>query len=500
MFNTLRFSIFVSQNKNNTNMLQHKNTTVLREIKDFFTTDEKASTTILDLVSSLKLSSRKLGLVEVAQKTYSSSDATLLLLLFPFMRIPNVGNYSNHAVKHLMQAGKDLFYRLKNNPLIDWRSFGYSVTKRLIKEVSQRDAGHGSNPRCLIADDTDLPKKGICIERIGRIFSHVTHLSQLGFKGLFLAYHDGKSLFGLDFTLSGEKGKNEKKPYGLTPKQLKNRFTKKRGPSSSGYERANEYFLKKTDALKKMIRRAIKEGIRFDYLLVDSWFVSESLIKFVLTRRIGFYLLGMAKMGGNSGYEYQNQKYTAKELVQKLKRGKKTKRSRKLNARYATVDVGYKGSSIRLFFCKTRQGGDWNVLLTTNQELDFEEAYRIYSVRWSIEVFFKECKSHLNLGGCQSQDFDAQIADTTIAMLQYNLLSVAKQMLSYQTLGGLFRQIESEMIELTIAEKIWGYLLELVNIITEIAEIELEEVMDKLTADNQKLTKLLNLNTALNAA
>ena len=481
-------------------MLQHKNTTVLREIKDFFTTSEKASTTILNLVSSLKLSSRKLGIVEVVQKVYSSSDVTILLLLFPFMQINNVSNYSNHAVKNLMKAGKDLFYRLKNNPLINWRLFGYSVTKRLINEVSKRDDKQGSNLRCLIADDTDLPKKGMCIELIGRIFSHVTHTSKLGFKGLFLAYHDGKSLFGLDFTLSGEKGQNKKKPYGLTSKQSNDRFTKKRDKSSSGYERKNEYFLKKTEALKQMIRRTIKEGIRFDYLLVDSWFVSDSLIKFTLTRKIGFYLLGMAKIGGNSSYEYQNEKYTAKELMQKFKRGKKLKRSRKLNAWYITVDVSYKGSNIRLFFCKTRRGGDWNVLLTTNQKLDFEEAYKIYCIRWSIEVFFKECKNHLNLGGCQSQDFDAQIADTTIMMLQYNILSVAKQILCYQTLGGLFRQIKSEMIELTIAEKIWGYLLELVSIISEFAEIELEDIMDKLTSDNQKLTKFLNFNASLNAA
>lgn len=34
-------------------MLQAKGTTVLREIKDFFTTSEKASTKILDLISSL---------------------------------------------------------------------------------------------------------------------------------------------------------------------------------------------------------------------------------------------------------------------------------------------------------------------------------------------------------------------------------------------------------------------------------------------------------------
>jgi hypothetical protein len=53
------------------------------------------------------------------------------------------------------------------------------------------------------------------MELIGKIFSHVTHTSNFGFKGLFMGYHDGKSFFSLDFSLHGEKGKNQNKPYGL---------------------------------------------------------------------------------------------------------------------------------------------------------------------------------------------------------------------------------------------------------------------------------------------
>lgn len=36
-------------------------------------------------------------------------------------------------------------------------------------------------------------------------------------------------------------------------------------------------------------------------------------------------------------------------------------------------------------------------MMTTNTELTFEQAYKIYSTRWSVEVFFKECKQNLGL-------------------------------------------------------------------------------------------------------
>ena len=152
-----------------------------------------------------------------------------------------------------------------------------------------------------------------------------------------------------------------------------------------------------------------------------------------------------------------------------------------------------------MFFCKTTHRGNWNVLLTTNNDLEFEEAYRIYSIRWSVEVF-KEAKNYLRLGKSQSLDFDAQIADTTISMIQYNILSLAKRLLVYQSLGELFKQAGVETLELTIVEKIWGYLLELLKLIADIFDIDMEQILDKIAYDNQSITKIIKMNAALNAA
>ena len=207
----------------------------------------------------------------------------------------------------------------------------------------------------------------------------------------------------------------------------------------------------------------------------------------------------MAKMG-KTRYDFNGLSYTAKELVEKQKRNKKTRRSRKLNVWYCSADVCYKGNCVRLFFCKTTHRGNWNVLLTTNKSLEFEEAYQIYTIRWVVEVFFKESKGYLRLGKSQSQDFDAQIADTTICMMQYNILSLAKRLLAYESMGELFRQAGTETLELTVVEKIWGYLLELIALIADIFEIDMEEILNKIADDNQSITKFIKMKAALNAA
>jgi len=51
--------------------------------------------------------------------------------------------------------------------------------------------------------------------------------------------------------------------------------------------------------------------------------------------------------------------------------------------------------------------------------LEFEDAYRIYTNRWFKEFFLKEAKNYLRPGKSQLQDFDTQVADTTISMIQY---------------------------------------------------------------------------------
>ncbi len=106
----------------------------------------------------------------------------------------------------------------------------------------------------------------------------------------------------------------------------------------------------------------------------------------------------------------------------------------------------------------------------------------------------------MRLGKSQSQDFDAQIADTTICLMQYNILSLAKRLLDYESMGELFRQAGTETLELTVVEKIWGYLLELIALIADIFEIDMEEILNKIADGNQSITKIIKMKAALNAA
>lgn len=206
----------------------------------------------------------------------------------------------------------------------------------------------------------------------------------------------------------------------------------------------------------------------------------------------------MAKMG-KTRYLFNGKHLTSKEIIDCLRKQKKLKRSKQLSCFFSQAVVDLKGKQIKLFFCKTSRKGKWNVLLSTNLELDFEQAYKIYSIRWSIEIFFKESKQYLGMGKCQSQDFDAQIASTTICMIQYNLLSVAKRFTDYESLGEMFRNTKAETIKLTLVERLWQLIVDILADLAELIEIDTETLMEKLFSDNQGFIKLSNYKALLQA-
>ena len=77
-----------------------------------------------------------------------------------------------------------------------------------------------------------------------------------------------------------------------------------------------------------------------------------------------------------------------------------------------------------------------------------------YQIRWSIEVFFKDCKQNLHLNSCQSTDFDANIAHISIVFMNYMILSLRKRIDDYETLGGIFREIKEQMLERILLQQI----------------------------------------------
>jgi hypothetical protein len=309
-------------------------------------------------------------------------------------------------------------------------------------------------------DDTPDTRVGYKLENISRVFDHVARKTVYGFKILTLAFFDGVSAIPIDFTIHSEKR--------LDRKKAKEQYKKEVDPKSNGGKRRKEARTSKITQAVAMIKRAVKNGFIADYVLCDAWFTSKEFIQKIRGIKDGAMHLIAGIRNDKRHYGFNEQMLNAKQIIDLLiKTG--VHRCRRWNARYMEAVVNYEGvGDVKLFICRYPGQKKWRVFITTNVALGFVEMMEIYGIRWTIEVMFRESKQYLQLGTCQSQDFDAQIASTTITFILYTLLSYLKRMGSYETMGELFRLTQQDICEKNLAERLWELFEELLAFIIDV--------------------------------
>jgi len=283
--------------------------------------------------------------------------------------------------------------------------------------------------------------------------------------------------------------------YGLTPSERRKQFRKNRDKDSPGYERRSEADMSKTQSVIKMLSRAVKRGFEFDYVLFDSWFFSKEILARIESFRTkGIKLIAMVKMGKNLYRDCLSGKEMDATTLRKRyqTKGKKT-RSRKYNASYIKVPVWYDNRRVNLFFVKLGSGSKWKAFITNDLEIGFNKLIETYQIRWSIEIFFKDGKQHLQLGKCQCNNFDSQIGSTTLAMMQYMMLLLYKQMHYGNSLGSIFELLSSQVEEENITRYLLEIFWEIVNGIGEILKVDCMELFEEIIRDNHRAEEIMRL-------
>jgi len=469
------------------NMLQDKGKKKIEEIKTDFNPDRFNEEKILNIFKALKISESLKEFNYLKQNGYSVKMVLSLLLVALVTGQKTVSSSLSSLHEQGITIGKDVFYRLKNNENICWRRILWHIVMKFIQiTLSTALPEESDKPHCLIFDDTTIKKSGKKMEKLGRVWDHVEQRSLLGFKILIMLYWDGKSFIPVDFSIHREKGNKEAKPYGMSKKELRRQYSKKRTRQSETNKRILELDTSKIEMMLRMFYNAIYRCLRVDYVLCDSWFTCEALINAVVAH--GVHLIGMYKTA-TTKFSYRGQRLTYSEINSRIS---KHKRCRSLKYHYKRADVMYGDTSLTLFFSRQGTKGKWKVFLTTDTSLSFKRLVELYQIRWTIEVFNKEAKGLLNLGGCQSSNFDAQVADTTISMIAYILLTFRFRYEHYESKGALYRSMNAEFLRITIDIRLWELFVETIQVIAEILVIDADDLLKRIFT-NPEAEHLFNL-------
>jgi len=140
-------------------MLQGKGIKNISELKNGFTPMWVEPEFIARSLKCFSFSSLCNSISLIKTKGYSFEWVLAILLSMPFIDLASVHSMLNGCVKHQIQAGKDTFYRLKNNPGICWRLVLWLFASKF-KDLTKNRLLNTDGIKCLVFDDTLLAKTG----------------------------------------------------------------------------------------------------------------------------------------------------------------------------------------------------------------------------------------------------------------------------------------------------------------------------------------------------
>jgi len=84
---------------------------------------------------------------------------------------------------------------------------------------------------------------------------------------------------------------------------------------------------------------------------------------------------------------------------------------------------------------------------------------------------------NIGLGKNQSQDFDAQIAASTISFIQYITPATHKRANNYETIGCIFKVTKDDIAEQIFTDRLFVLIMELIEILANMLNLAID--MDK---------------------
>ena len=363
---------------------------------------------------------------------------------------------------------KNTFYRFLNSTKTNWLRFTTLLAADIVNNDIKGLTGE-DRKNVFIIDDSLFNRSSCKKTELGStVFDHTSMKYEKGYRMLSLGWSDGNTFIPVNSCLlASSKQSNIIGPVKSFDKRTIAGRRRKLAQS------------KGTDAMLTLLDTAVSNGLSAQYVLFDSWFSNPAQILDIRSRNMD--VIAMVKKSSRIDYGYEGKQLNIKEIYSRNK--KRPGRSRYLLS--VEVMVGKDDPIPAKIVCIRNKANrkDWIALICTDTSLSEEEIIRIYGKRWQIEVFFKTCKSMLNLiGECHSLSYDALTAHTAIVFTRYMLLAIEqRQNTDARTLGEIFFYLVDEIADITFNHSF--------NLIMEALMASLQEI---LRLSDDQLTTLMN--------
>ena len=333
---------------------------------------------------------------------------------------------------------KNTFYRFLNSPKTNWLRFTTLLSKKVADAVEPLTSEERVN--AFVVDDSLFERTSCKHTELGsRVFDHTSMKYRKGYRLMTLGWTDGNTFLPVNSCLLASS--KEKNLIGPVDQYDGRSLAAKRRKLAQ---------TKGTEVMIELLKTAQSTGHHANYVLFDTWFSSPAQL--VAVKSLGLDSIAMIKKSSRIYYEYEGKQFSINKIfgICKKRRG----RSKYLLSVNVMVGKDEKIPAKIVCVRNKKKKKDWIAFICTNPELSEEEIIRIYGKRWQIEVFFKTCKSYLQLiSECHSLSYDALTAHVAIVFTRYLMIAMEQRRSEDdRTLGEIFYFFTDELKDITFGE------------------------------------------------
>ncbi len=381
------------------------------------------------------------------------------LILIPFLMFNSVHLFVR-AQYEKAASDKNRFYRLLQQANYNWRRLMLNLSYRIHDRISMPGQEH-----FFVLDDTTCEVKGKLVEMASYVYDHTKKKSILGFQKLVLGIFDGHHLLPIGERICS--GKHTPQAISKATKYRKIPKTEKIDPKSPGAIERRQIKQTKLEKAFSLLKDAQKRGFKASTLLMDSWFCFNSFIVKIVNDRKLQVICQLKHLPRPNKYFYANKRYTLNALYTQIAKPK-LRMVKKYHFRQAAITVNIPETNVKLkiVFVQNDENDKWHAFAGTNIKLSAKDILEAYSQRWSIEVFFKNCKQHLNYGKEQMSNLDSIIACDALVLMRYAILTyiAAKENAKFYT---TFDSLRDQNSKLCFGIRLLQFFLDQLNFILD---------------------------------
>jgi hypothetical protein len=365
------------------------------------------------------------------------------LFTVPFLMINTVCLFVRNQFEEA--AGKDVYYRFLDNANYNWHKFIMSLSVIIEGKLTTqtKTTKEENSEKFFVIDDTINEISGKLVEKASYVYDHTQGKCVLGFQKLVLGLFSADRFIPVISKICISSKRPNKKSKAT--KYIKKSKAEKIRPDSPGAIERADLDKNKLEKTLSMLKEAKKKFKDVGYVLFDSWFAFNCFIDQVKSISIDV-ICQLKNMPKANSYIYEGNKYSLNGLYARV--NNKMRTVKKYGYKQTSICVGIPKTELQMKIVFIHNDGElgWHAFASTDISLSAKKILGYYSKRWSIEVFYKNCKQYLNFGKEQMSNLDSIIASDAFVFMRYLVLTY----LSALNNTGFFETLEKNRVDIKI--------------------------------------------------